>query len=36
MSRRARNRRDKRAPILDFDEHQPRQVGAFLLDKEDD
>ena len=29
MSRRARNRRDKRAPIPDFDDPQPRTRGAF-------
>ncbi len=29
MSRRKRQRRDRRAPIPDFDEPQPREVGAF-------
>ena len=29
MSRRARARRDKRAPIPDFDEHQPASSGLF-------
>lgn len=30
-SRRKRQRRDKRAPIPDFDEPQPRTAGAFLF-----
>lgn len=29
MSRRARTRRDKRAPIPDFDDPQPRMPGLF-------
>ena len=29
MSRRARSRRDKRAPIPDFDDPQPRMPGLF-------
>lgn len=29
MSRRARERRDKRAPIPDFDDPQPRMPGLF-------
>ena len=29
-SRRSRTRRDKRAPITDFDEPQPRTTGAFF------
>ena len=32
-SRRARQRRDKREPIPDFDEPEPRQVRGFLLEK---
>ena len=32
MSRRKRQRRDRRAPIPDFDEPQPREVG-LLNDK---
>lgn len=31
MSRRARQRRDKRQPIPDFD--QPAQCGLFILEK---
>lgn len=30
MSRRARQRRDKRAPIPDFDDPQPRMPGLFI------
>lgn len=30
MSRRARTRRDKRAPIPDFDDPQPRMPGLFI------
>lgn len=30
MSRRARSRRDKRAPIPDFDDPQPRIPGLFI------
>ena len=30
MSRRARSRRDKRAPIPDFDDPQPRMPGLFI------
>lgn len=29
MSRRSRSRRDKRAPIPDFDDPQPRMPGLF-------
>ena len=31
MSRRARARRDKRAPIPDFDDPQPRMPGLFFF-----
>ena len=31
MSRRARARRDKRAPIPDFYDQQPRSCGVFFL-----
>ena len=32
MSRRARSRRNKREPVPDFDEPEPRQVRGFLLE----
>ena len=32
MSRRKRTRRDRRAPIPNFDEPQPRDAGAFFLE----
>lgn len=36
MSRRARERRDKRAPIPDFDKPQPRLAGSFYLENKMD